>query len=98
MIPPRFVPPGILQLWEISGDEKILLEELPMSSKNRDKINRIRNDILMVSPTKTLIVSENNAYRWVFNYGIRHIYLINTNAITKYCQHADYDFNYNCSA
>jgi hypothetical protein len=61
MIPPRFVPPGVLQLYEINGDEKILLEELPTSSKNRDRINKIRNDILMVSPTKNLIVSENNA-------------------------------------
>jgi hypothetical protein len=63
MIPPRFVPPGILQLYEVVGDEKTLVEELPMSSKNRDRINKIRNDILMVNPTKTLIVSENNAWR-----------------------------------
>jgi len=63
MIPPRFVPPGILQLYEVVGDEKTLIEELPMSSKNRDRINKIRNDILMVNPTKTLVVSENNAWR-----------------------------------
>jgi hypothetical protein len=63
MIPPRFVPPGILQLYEVVGDEKTLVIELPTSSKNRDRINRMRNDILMVNPTKTLIVSENNAYR-----------------------------------
>jgi len=63
MIPPRFVPPGILQLYEVLGDEKTLVIELPTSSKNRDRINRMRNDILMVNPTKTLIVSENNAYR-----------------------------------
>jgi hypothetical protein len=63
MIPPRFVPPGILQLYEVVGDEKKLVEELPMSSKNRDRINKIRNDILMVNPTKTLVVSENNAWR-----------------------------------
>ncbi len=63
MIPPRFIPPGILQLYEVSGEEKTLLIELTTSSKNRDKINRIRNDMLMVDPTKTLIISENNAYR-----------------------------------
>jgi hypothetical protein len=63
MFPPRFVPPGILQLYEVVGDEKTLVEELPMSSKNRDRINKIRNDILMVNPTKTLVVSENNAWR-----------------------------------
>jgi len=63
MIPPRFVPPGILQLYEVDGDEKILIIELPTSSRNRDRINKMRNDILMVNPTKTLITSENNAWR-----------------------------------
>lgn len=63
MIPPRFVPPGILQLYEVDGDDKILLEELPTTSRNRDRINKMRNDILMVNPTKTIIISENNAFR-----------------------------------
>lgn len=62
MIPPRFVPPGLLQLYEVNGDSKVLLAELPTSSKNRDKINRIRNDLLMINPTKTYILTENNAY------------------------------------
>ena len=63
MIPPRFTPPGILQLYEVNGDEKTLIIELPTSSKNRDRINRMRNDLLMVNPTKNIILSENNAYR-----------------------------------
>ncbi len=63
MIPPRFVPPGILQLYEVVGDEKNLVIELPTSSKNRDRINKMRNDILMVNPTKNLVVTENNAFR-----------------------------------
>jgi len=63
MIPPRFIPPGILQLYKVEGDEKILVQELPMSSKNRDRINRIRNDMLMVDSTLNLVVSENNAFR-----------------------------------
>ena len=63
MIPPRFVPPGILQLYEVVDNEKVLIQELPTSSKNRDRINKMRNDILMVNPTKNLIVSENNAFR-----------------------------------
>jgi hypothetical protein len=62
VIPPRFVPPGILQLYEVVGDEKTLVIELPTSSKNRDRINKMRNDILMVNPTKNLVVTENNAY------------------------------------
>jgi hypothetical protein len=63
VIPPRFVPPGILQLYEVVDNEKVLIQELPTSSKNRDRINKMRNDILMVNPTKNLIVSENNAFR-----------------------------------
>ena len=63
MIPPRFVPKGILQLIEIEGDEKILLYELPMSSKNRDRINQMRTDMLMIDPTRTLAVGENNSIR-----------------------------------
>jgi hypothetical protein len=62
MIPPRFIPPGILQLFEVSGDEKTLIVELQTSSKNRDRINRIRNDMLMVDPTKDLRISENNSW------------------------------------
>jgi hypothetical protein len=63
MIPPRFTPPGVLQLYEIVDGEKTLLHELPSSSKNRDRINKIRNDLLMVNPTKTIVLSENNAFR-----------------------------------
>jgi P pilus assembly chaperone PapD len=63
VIPPRFVPEGILQLVKTDGDEKILLQQLPMSSKNRDKINKIRNDMLMVDPTLNLAIGENNSIR-----------------------------------
>ena len=63
MIPPRFVPEGVLQLIEFKGDDKILLEEFSMSAKNRDRINKIRNDMLMVDPTRQLAVGENNSIR-----------------------------------
>ena len=63
MIPPRFVPPGILQLYEVDGDSKNLLQEFPMSSKNRDRINRMRLDLLMIYPTRTYVISENNSFR-----------------------------------
>jgi hypothetical protein len=62
MIPPRNFPPGVLQLFEVVGEEKTLLHELPTSSKNRERINQMRNDMLMVSPTRILVVSENNSY------------------------------------
>ena len=63
MIPPRFVPPGILQLYRVVDGEKTLLQELPMSSRNRDRLNKMRNDMLMVDSTLNLVVSENNAFR-----------------------------------
>lgn len=63
MIPPRFVPAGILQLVELKDDEKILLYELPMTSKNRDRINQMRTDMLMIDPTRNLAVGENNSIR-----------------------------------
>jgi hypothetical protein len=62
MIPPRFFPPGVLQLFEVVGDEKILIQELPTSSRNRERINQMRNDMLMVAPTRNLVVSENNTF------------------------------------
>ena len=63
MIPPKFVPPGVLQLYEVNGNEKTLIEELPTTPQNRDRINKMRNDMLMVDPTKNLQLSENNAFR-----------------------------------
>ena len=63
MIPPRFVPPGVLQLYEVIGDEKTLIQELPTSSRNRERINQMRNDMLMIDPTRNLQLSENNAFR-----------------------------------
>lgn len=62
MIPPRRVPPGILQLYqEDSEGVKTLVQELPTSSKNRQRLQNMRNDMLMVNPTAKLIISENNA-------------------------------------
>jgi len=57
------MPPGVLQLYEVEGDTKTLLQELPTSSKNRDRINKMRLDLLMVHPTKTYVISENNAFQ-----------------------------------
>jgi hypothetical protein len=63
MIPPRFAPPGILQLYEVVDGVRVLVQELPTSSKNRDRINQMRNELLMLYPTNTYILSENNALR-----------------------------------
>jgi len=63
MIPNRQFPAGVLQLIETIGEEKILIEELPTSSKNRDRINQLRNQMLMLSPKRVITVSENNAIK-----------------------------------
>lgn len=63
MIPPRFIPPGVLQLYEVVGEEKVLIEEMRTSPGNRNRINQIRNDLLMLDPTRNLILSENNAFK-----------------------------------
>ena len=63
MIPPRFVPPGILQLYEVVDGVRELIQELPTSSRNRDRINQMRNELLMLYPTNIYILSENNALR-----------------------------------
>ena len=63
MIPNRKFPPGVLQLLETIGDEKVLLEELPTSVRNRDRMNQMRNQMLMMDPNRTITVSENNAIK-----------------------------------
>ena len=63
MIPPRSFPPGTLQLVEVLADgSKNLVQELPTSSKNRIRLNTIRNDFLIVDPTRNLTITENNAW------------------------------------
>lgn len=64
MIPPRKFPPGVLQLIEQVEDQKILVEEFPTSSKNRDKINQLRNQLLMLNSKRNLFVSENNSVKF----------------------------------
>lgn len=62
MIPPRTMPPGILQLVQVTPDKtKQVLQELPTSSRNRDRINRARNDMLMLDSTLDLYITENHA-------------------------------------
>lgn len=64
MIPVRReFPPGKLQLFEIIDNEKILIEELPTSSRNRERINSMREQLLMLNPKRNIVVSENNAIK-----------------------------------
>lgn len=63
VIPNRQFPSGVLQLIETIDNEKVLLEELPTSSRNRDRMNQMRNQLLMLNPKRTITVSENNAIK-----------------------------------
>ncbi len=62
MIPPRNFPPGILKLQEFDG-KKLLrtVAELPATTKNRLRMQQMRNDMLMASPTLNLQIRENNS-------------------------------------
>ena len=64
MIPPRFIPPGILQLYEVkvSGEKKLLIE-LPTTAYNRERVQRMRNDLLMTDSTLRLVIAENNSFK-----------------------------------
>ena len=64
MIPPRFIPPGILQLYEVEvrGEKKLLIE-LPTTAYNRERVQRMRNDLLMTDSTLRLVIAENNSFK-----------------------------------
>lgn len=62
MIPRVSFPPGIIKLIEYKGKEQVrVVAELPTSTKNRFKIQQMRNDMLMVDPKLDLQIRENNA-------------------------------------
>lgn len=62
MIPPRSFPPGILKLVEYEGKNPVrTIAELNSTTRNRLKIQQMRNDMLMVNPKLNLQIRENNA-------------------------------------
>jgi hypothetical protein len=62
--PPRNFPEGVLQLYRVEDDKKYLIQELKTSSKNRERIQQMRNDMLMLDSTLKLEVSENNCVKF----------------------------------
>jgi len=59
---PRGFPAGVLALYEVAEDKtRTLVQELPASSKNRARLQQVRNDLLMVNPKRNIIFVENNA-------------------------------------
>jgi hypothetical protein len=62
VIPPRNFPPGVLKLIEYVGKEPVKVHaELPTSTRNRIRIQQMRNDLLMVDSKLDLQIRENNA-------------------------------------
>ena len=62
MIPPRNFPPGLLKLVELNGKEIVRVHaEFPSTARYREKIQSLRNDMLMVNPKLDLQIRENNA-------------------------------------
>ena len=64
MNPPRSFPEGVLQLYRVEDDKKYLIQELRTSSKNRERIQQMRNDMLILDSTLKLEVSENNCVKF----------------------------------
>lgn len=62
MIPPRNFPPGTLKLIEMTGSEVTKVHaELPSTTRNRTRIQQMRNDLLMTNSRLDLQIRENNA-------------------------------------
>ena len=64
MNPPRSFPDGVLQLYKIEDGDKYLLQELRTSSRNRERIQQMRNDMLLLDSTLKLEISENNSVKF----------------------------------
>ena len=64
MNPPRSFPEGVLQLYKIKDGNKYLLQELRTSSRNRERIQQMRNDMLLLDSTLKLEISENNSVKF----------------------------------
>lgn len=62
MIPPRNFPEGNLKLVEMDGRTQVKVHaEFPSTSRYREKIQNMRNDLLMINPKLDLRIIENNA-------------------------------------
>ena len=64
MNPQRSFPEGVLQLYRVEDDKKYLIQELRTSSKNRERIQQMRNDMLLLDSTLKLEISENNCVKF----------------------------------
>lgn len=62
MIPPRNFPINYLTLVEVEDNKVVKVHEKVVSTnRNRDRLQKTRNDLLMVNPKLELQIRENNA-------------------------------------
>jgi hypothetical protein len=52
------IAPSNLRLIEYVGRDAVIVATQPSTPKGRDKIQRLRNDLLMVDPTRLLDIIE----------------------------------------
>jgi hypothetical protein len=55
---PTVSQPNQVRLIEYVGKEAVVIDTQPSTPKGRDRINRLRNDLLMVDPTRLLDIIE----------------------------------------
>ena len=61
MIPPRNFPSGVLKLEECEENKVVFTHaEVQNTSRNRSRLQQMRNDMLMVNPRLNLRITENN--------------------------------------
>lgn len=61
MIPPRSFPSGTLKLEELENNQVVKVHaEMKNTMNNRDRLQKMRNDLLMVDPKLNLQIRENN--------------------------------------
>ena len=53
--------PNQVKLIEYVGKDAVVLSTQPSTPKGRDRINRMRNDLLMVDPTRLLDIIEHGS-------------------------------------
>ena len=61
MIPPKSFPPGTLTLAEMDGKKIVAIHaKLTTSTRNRLRVQSMRNDLLMINPKLNLQILENH--------------------------------------
>ena len=58
---PTVSQPNLVKLIEYVGKDAVIIDTQPSTPKGRDRINRLRNDLLMVDPTRLLDIIEHGS-------------------------------------